>query len=619
MTSQPFHPNTDSALDFEHASPRNDVSRDANCYVLLNDQPVGNLDNDFLEVGEIAKGIASTLMASRESSPFVLAVDAGWGMGKSTLLTQIEGHLPKVSHIVKVRFNAWTAESGNALEGLIKSVLFELDDNIVRRKVRALLKRRRLLSAARLGAGILGRFLGVSPAVDEIWEYFRVDSKSRNELRHAIHEMLAEWTGKEGRGASARSLVVFVDDLDRCSDEVVVKVCEAVKLYLDAPGLIFVIACDQSVLARGVAGQARGTASEGRSYLEKIVQVSYHLPLPGDAQIKRLIQGYANRSGTSHLIDDVVTDILATRTNRNPRRIKRIINSFVLEYQLDADWHKPPLGSIQLVTAIILQQLYTPFYDLIRSSTDTDPISEFFDYVEVRRRALSPTFDDQEWWSKACDVFRTYSLPEPSRDDRWQSDFERLERSVPEVFAAMATDDSFISFLQAIGDAESRAAFRGQLIRRPPATGDPLLDSERDPIAGWRIVCVDDNPDSVRGLVEMLQRNGALPSVYSNSAEANLEIRAKPPHAVVSDITRGDDPDAGFDHVERLRASGYTGPVVFFTSRITEERRRRASDLNALDVVASETEVVQALRQAAYASPGLPTASATPPPWRQQA
>lgn len=91
--------------------------------MLLNDQPVDQADRDFLDVRNVAKDIASVLVASIESSPFALAVDAGWGMGKSALLRQIENQLSDRPDIVKLHFNAWTADGENALEGLIKAVL----------------------------------------------------------------------------------------------------------------------------------------------------------------------------------------------------------------------------------------------------------------------------------------------------------------------------------------------------------------------------------------------------------------------------------------------------------------------------------------------------------------
>ena len=63
-------------------------------YFLLNDQPLVQVEDDPLGMADIAAGIAAVLVASIKSSPFVLAVDAGWGMGKSTLLHQVENHLP---------------------------------------------------------------------------------------------------------------------------------------------------------------------------------------------------------------------------------------------------------------------------------------------------------------------------------------------------------------------------------------------------------------------------------------------------------------------------------------------------------------------------------------------
>jgi hypothetical protein len=139
-------------------------------------------------MADIASGIASMLVASMVSSPFVLAIDAGWGMGKSTLLLQIENHLPDKSRVVK--FNAWTAEGENALEGLIKEVLSELDKNFLRRWVRRLARQQRLMVIGWLVFGIATRFFGVARLIDELWSRMAVDAKSLNELRGTIRNML---------------------------------------------------------------------------------------------------------------------------------------------------------------------------------------------------------------------------------------------------------------------------------------------------------------------------------------------------------------------------------------------------------------------------------------------
>jgi hypothetical protein len=441
-------------------------------YVLLNDQPVGETGDDLLGIADIAAGVASVLVASMKASPFVLAVDAGWGMGKSTLLRQVENRLPDTRHIVKLRFNAWTAEGENALEGLIKAVLGELDRNILRRWVRRLARQQRLMGIAWLAFGVAARFFGVSRMVDELWNRMAVDAKSRNELRGMIHGMLSDWISSTGVRDPDRALVVFIDDLDRCADEVVVKICEAVKLYLDAPGLIFVMACDQSVLARGVASSARGGTGEGRSYLEKIIQVTYRMPPANEEQIRKLIHKYARESGTDSLINETIADILAEGTGRNPRRIKRIINSFVLEYRLDPAWQKPPLSSVLLVTAIILQHLYAPFYELlVGEDAERNPIGEFLDYVRIREMRVPPSDGNDPWWTIIRRSFMTRRLqaPKPPIDaESLAEPLRQLEGQLPESFMDLADNNAFIALLQGIEGASG--ALRAQLVRQPLAT-----------------------------------------------------------------------------------------------------------------------------------------------------
>lgn len=576
-------------------------------YFLLNDQPAERLDGDPLGMTETAAGLASVLVASLKSSPFVLAIDAGWGMGKSTLLRQVERQLRDKPTIVNLHFNAWTTEGKNALEGLIKAVLIKLDRNLLRRWVRQLARQRSVMGIARLASGIAARFFGVTRLVDELWERMTIDAKSRNDLRDLINGMLLEWISRDGARDPSRALVVFIDDLDRCSDEVVVKICEAVKLYLDAPGLIFVIACDQSVLSRGVSASLRGEKGDGRAYLEKIVQVAYRMPMPEESQIKDLIRTYAQQSGTAQLFDESITNILAEGTSRNPRRIKRIINSFVLEDRLDPTWHKPPLGSWLLVTATLLQHLYASFYELLVSEhPGPNPISEFLDYVQVREKSLEPPDNgDDPYWDavkRSCRDHRI-QLPEepPIQLSKLTMLLEHLERELPEDFPALARNKAFIALLRRIQEADSSDAFRGQLLRRPLVTASDYDLASGSPMGippwlkGWRILCVDDNPAGVDMLVEMLEDLGASVKITSLPSAAEQEIMRWRPHAVISDITRGDDPSAGFKHVRRLRESGYAGLVVFFTARVTPERRRQSEELGAIDIVTTERGVIEAL------------------------
>ena len=144
LRPRPCAPNLAAAR--QHNRTRPEEQSDAggepksSAFVLLNDLPVSDPRGDLLGMKGTAEGIAEMLMSSRAASPFVVAVDAGWGMGKSTLLRQVQTSLEAQdgdARVTTVWFNAWTAEGGNALEELIKSVLEELDSNIVRRRAGA--------------------------------------------------------------------------------------------------------------------------------------------------------------------------------------------------------------------------------------------------------------------------------------------------------------------------------------------------------------------------------------------------------------------------------------------------------------------------------------------------
>lgn len=440
-----------------------------NDFVLLNDSPVSAGADDLLGSVETSVRIASLLL--RAPTPFVFALDASWGMGKSSLLRQIEASIPDSPSVLKVQFNAWTANGGSALEALIKSVLGELDSSLLRRWVSKVSKRRGLLGLAKIGIALLARVLGVGRIVDELWKQAGGDSRARDELRSVIQGMLTDWVGAGKAISQDRKLIVFVDDLDRCTDEVVVQVCEAVKLYLDAPGLLFVIACDMAVLERGVASAARGESGEGRVYLEKIVQVAHRMPPPETPVLAGLIRGYAIKSGTLDLIDETTSEILVDRCGGNPRRIKRILNSFVLEHRLDPSWSASNLGNAQLMSAVILQHLYPSFYTwLIREGEHRDPVGDFLEYSEVRKLASDPPLANDRWWSTTARVFRRHGIPVPTRESassEMTGSIQALDALLPHDFPALASNDAFVALLERLGDSESRTSLRAQLASRP--------------------------------------------------------------------------------------------------------------------------------------------------------
>ncbi|XAM01024.1 P-loop NTPase fold protein [Phycisphaeraceae bacterium D3-23] len=85
-------------------------------------------------------------------------------------------------------------------------------------------------------------------------------------------------------------LILFIDDLDRCAPETIVQMLDAVRLVMDAPGIIVVLAIDPGVLMEAVTSK-EAYGDRGRDYLSKIIQLPIHL---GDPHAEDLA-GFAKR------------------------------------------------------------------------------------------------------------------------------------------------------------------------------------------------------------------------------------------------------------------------------------------------------------------------------------
>ncbi|GAB2994278.1 response regulator [Amycolatopsis acidiphila] len=561
-------------------------------FAVLNDSPIGEGGNeDLLESTVTAGNLAELILASRGAAPFTVAIDAGWGMGKSSLLRRLDTALRGDPAVSTVWFNAWTSERAGAVEGLIKSVLLSFDRNVLRRAVRGTLRRTHVVGALRAASLVASSFFGLGQVVDSVWRALAVDGKSRNEIKTVVRDMALAWLAKGGGGTGQRLLVVFVDDLDRCSDQRIFEVCEAIKLYLDVPGIVFVLACDQAVLWRAVGNDR---VSDGVRYLEKIIQVSYPIPPPSSALARNLVDGYVQRSGTAHLFDDSMKTLLIERTGRNPRRIKRLINSFVLEHHLGRGGNE--LGAENLVKIILLRHFYPEFYNMVINSAEGDMAARFLDYHDFREHVRHDTEPDparQERLFAATGV----KSPKPDASKAELSEcLEEVTQELPVSFPELARDKEFIALLRSLplGTAQWRRLRQPLVADSSPYSGYPVGRTPRrtDTFAGMRVLWIDDEPDGPGYLMDDLRAGGARVEAVTNRDEAIEILPRLRPTALVSDIRRGDDPQAGFTDLRYLRERGlYHGPAFFYTGQVTPARLAQAEELDADGVTTDPGEV----------------------------
>lgn len=545
-------------------------------FALLGDQPYFE-GADPLGYDQLAADLIALILGSSGRTPFTLGIEAPWGAGKSSLMRRLEASLKKTADVETVWFDAWAAERGDVLEGLIKSVLEKLDGNVLRKAAR----NKNLLTGARIFVTMIAGLFRVGSIVNELWERASIDPKARNELRDVLEDAMQAWIKKGTTDTHGRLLVVFVDNLDRCSPDAVFQAFEAIKLYLDAKGFVFVVGFDKTIVSEAVLEQKRYSKTvTGSDYIEKIVQIQYRLPEPTPDQLRALMTAYTNDSRTARLLDDEDARTLIVSENaRNPRRVKRFLNTFVLEHKLDADAATIPPAT--LIRTLILEMY---FWDFIRLAQEGgDPIKEFVNYLDVREklRRRDPVDPPLEKFMRDHDV-----VPGPD------AKLADLEENLPEGFPELARNKSFVKLVRDLDKAPDREHVRSKLeqagakVERGASAAELGLAREERTLElpGLRILWVDDEPEGNAFFVSALKAAGAsVVQVESQAAaEALLDSSAALFDVLISDIGRGNDLEAGFDGARALKKSGLLpAKVVFFTSRVTPSRRKRAMEFGA--------------------------------------
>jgi hypothetical protein len=237
----------------------------------------------------------------------------------------------------KVRRPAALVASGIMAMALVIALLLFLLKGDAREAIRdTLLGVFPALVPTAIFVGIVGwalRFLTVTTT--------RAAPESDEEFERLFVKLLRKDLAVDRHGQ--RRLVVFIDELDRCSPKEVVATLESLRTFLGVPGCVFIVAADQQALEHALTEELRQATpadpsnpyySAGNAYLDKIFQ--YQLSFP-PLRPRRLthyaLQLIEGRGGAWDEIDieDVVSVLLPVHVH-SPRRVKVLLNSFALAY-----------------------------------------------------------------------------------------------------------------------------------------------------------------------------------------------------------------------------------------------------------------------------------------------
>jgi formylglycine-generating enzyme required for sulfatase activity len=376
---------------------------------ILDDLPTDTDALDFKPYVETLVDVCKTA-----STPLTIGVFGTWGSGKTSLMRMVQKGLP--DNFTVAWFDAWKYDKEESLwrafllcilTALKKSAKGKGEPTEEFEKMETLLYRELeiekvggvTIDLAKLGGkvaqGLAQLSLSFIPGISTLTKLVEelqsgAASSATDEALGAIQRertkiyiehvrFLEQFHGKFTdlieQHILPNRLVVFVDDLDRCLPEKAIEVLEAIKLFVDAPGCVFMLGLDQDIIARGIEmkyrelGENKDAEGKGQftiqgiRYLEKIIQLPFYI-LPADrSDMGDFVQGL-----TADWPHAECPKVFAAGLGDNPRQIKRTVNVFLMLWNLAEKRQERLLGRIKpirLAKVVAIQSVYPDLYNLL--------------------------------------------------------------------------------------------------------------------------------------------------------------------------------------------------------------------------------------------------------------
>lgn len=286
--------------------------------------PDNETDLDFLNFTGVADTVAE-IVVQVQPSPISIGVSGAWGVGKSSMIKLIRRSLGgrAGTDFIFVEFNAWLYQGyDDARAALMEVIAGALTKEAEGRqkgveKAKEFLQRINWFRVAKLvGGSAVSMSLGMPPVglLGELWgigEKFMegdADEKTVSEMEHAAGEASGAAKGllkgkkktsppkeiqalrksfEETLAAMGVTLVVLIDDLDRCLPETTISTLEAIRLFLFLKNTAFVIAADDAMIKHAVRRHFDGVDDDlVTNYFDKLIQLPIRVPPLGTQEVR---------------------------------------------------------------------------------------------------------------------------------------------------------------------------------------------------------------------------------------------------------------------------------------------------------------------------------------------
>ena len=409
---------------------------------------------------QVHADLIRSIVTDPEMLPATIGVFGDWGSGKTSVMKMLEKSFDSNNYkrITCLYFNGWLFEGyDDAKSAILSSILLELSEHQrfgpkIRDKAANLLKSVDSMRLIKLGmqyvalpafaayvSGGASLVPSVASAANSIFrkkeeepeeanskettteEDVDIDKLVNADKSPSVHTEVRSFRDQFSSliaECDIDSLVVLIDDLDRCSPERIIDNLEAIKLFLNVEKTAFVIGADPRIVRHAIETRYKPSEIQKQDdqeeaghrlvidYLEKLLQIPYHLPRLSPTEVETYmvllfclrdlekedgekcleafnsfrannrysVFGYTNV--TEALDEREIPDSLSKSLTfsaasapliteglkGNPRQVKRFLNAFVIRKQLAEVAKLTHLRDEVLVKLMVLEYVHLERY-----------------------------------------------------------------------------------------------------------------------------------------------------------------------------------------------------------------------------------------------------------------
>lgn len=434
---------------------------------------------DYLNFGYMVNMVAD-IATNRKLSPSTIGLYGDWGSGKSSLMKlakkKVEEKNPKHEKqkdslkTLCIEFNGWLFEGyedtktslcGAILDALTDEKRFSKEVTDYAKELINKIDFKKILGKGIkygmdffLTGGIytltdvtisniissVKSKLGEAQAkdIEEILCKLKKDDNTRTEIKNFRNEF-KNLLDK----SKVESVIVFIDELDRCLPDTVLEVFEAMRLFLFVEGMSFVIGADERLIQYSIKSKYKEVPGNnldiGKEYLEKVIQYPLYIPQLTQAEVNQYLACLLLRQTltaeddfnkileiiytlspdqnfTMELINENAPDVaerckedmalarqissvLAPSINGNPRQCKRFLNTLCMRIEL-AKARKVNLDK-NILAKLMLAEYFNPeFFKAVTKPENRELFKSFENGEDMNDDNPFAAWKDKDWVKK---------------------------------------------------------------------------------------------------------------------------------------------------------------------------------------------------------------------------